>query len=201
MRFVINASMNPRARRAALILLSSSLLTGCGGRSINKKTAQKIISAEALLQAVDVESVSQITSSQAIVQTRVPAAFRLEKAGGEWVIREVKIGENPWEKLENVLTTLNRLKREETEKILEQVASALDKYREKNGRLPDFNDYVSLSDALNPDYLSPLIRLDSWAQPLVAVRISPSQVQLTSAGPDGKVGTPDDIAVTRIYPK
>ena len=183
------------------MLLPSLLSNGCGGRAINKKTAQTVISSEAHLKSVDVESVSQTTSGQAIVQTRVSAAFRLEKAGGQWVIREVKIGENPWEKLENVLTTLNRVKREETERMLEQVASALDAYREKNGRLPDFKDYVSLTDALNPDYLSPLIRLDSWAQPLVAVRTSASQVQLTSAGPDGKVGTQDDIAITRTYPK
>jgi hypothetical protein len=201
MRFVINASMNALARRAAILLLFPLFLTACGGRSINKKTAQKIISSQTLLKSVDVESVIQATSGQAIVQTRVPAAFRLEKVRGEWAIREVKIGNNPWERLERILAVLHRLNGEETQKMLEQVASALDKYCRKNGRLPDFSDYVSLSDALNPEYLSPLIRLDSWEQPLVAVRISSSQVQLISAGPDGKVGTPDDISLARTCPK
>jgi hypothetical protein len=201
MRFVINASMKRSARSAAILFLFPLFLTACGGRSINKKTAQKIISSESPLKSADVESVTQTTSGQAIVQTRVPAAFRLEKSGGEWVIREVKVGDGHWEKLENVLGALDRLKREETEKMLEQVATALDKYHQNNGRLPGFSDYVTLSDALSPDYLSPLIRLDSWEQPMVAVRISSSQVQLISAGPDGKVGTADDITLTRNYSK
>jgi hypothetical protein len=200
MRFVINASMSASGRRAALAILFPLVMTACGGRLINKKTAQKIISSEAFLKSVDVESVSQVTSGQAVVQTRIPAAFRLERKGGEWVIREVKIGDNPWQKLEMVVAALNQLMKEETRKMLEQVASALDRYYAKNARLPEFTDYVGLSDALNPDFLTPLIRLDSWGQPLVAVRLSSSGVQLSSAGPDGKTGTQDDIAIDRKYP-
>jgi hypothetical protein len=203
MRFVINASMNPFAHRAALLVLVSLVLTACGGRSINKKTAEKIISAEALLKSgsLDVESVSQTSSGQAVVQAKIPAAFRLEKVRGEWVIREVKLGNHPWEKLETVVAALNRVKTEEAKQMLERVASALDRLRDTIGGLPEFRDYVSLSDVLNPDYLSPLIRLDPWGQPLVALRLSPVSVQLLSAGPDGKIGTQDDISVTRSYPK
>jgi hypothetical protein len=201
MRFVINARMKRRVGKAILLFLTAMVLTACGGRSINKKTAEKVITSEALLKSssIDIESVAQTTSGQAIVQTKVEVAFRLEKSGGHWVIREVKIGNNPWEKLENVVLALNRVKKEETEINLQRIASAIDEYRGKNGRLPDFSDYVSLSDALSPDFLSPLIRLDSWGQPIVAVRISPAQVRLISTGPDGKMGTSDDISVTRTY--
>jgi hypothetical protein len=201
MRFVINGLMKCPAGKTILLFLTAMVLTACGGRSINKKTAEKVIASEALLKSssIDIESVTQATSGQAIVQTKMKAAFRLERSGGQWVIREVKIGNNPWEKLENVVLALNRVKKEETEANLQRIASALDEYRRKNGRIPDFADYISLSDALSPDYLSPLLRLDSWGQPIVAVRISSAQVQLISTGPDGKMGTSDDISVTRTY--
>ncbi len=191
--------MSPR--NTALLLLFPIFLTACGGRSINKKTAQHLIASEALLDpgSLDVDSISQTTSGEAIVQTKLPAAFRLERERGRWVIREVKVGNNPWEKLENIVSALEGVKREDTGRLLDRVAAALDRYHEKNGRLPEFQDYVSLTDALSPDYLSPLVRLDSWGRPFVAVRISPLSIHLVSAGSDGKLGTPDDIVVTRTY--
>jgi hypothetical protein len=65
--------------------------------------------------------------------------------------------------------------------------------------LPEFKDYVALCDALSPDYLTPLIRLDVWQNPLVAFRAGPTSIRLLSAGRDGKLGTSDDIELTRNF--
>ncbi|PYU87205.1 MAG: hypothetical protein DMG08_28510, partial [Acidobacteria bacterium] len=71
--------------------------------------------------------------------------FRFEKVNGKWVIREVRLGKRPWEKLDDILRALEQVKTEQTRKLLEQVAAAIEKYREANGALLDFKDYVSLS--------------------------------------------------------
>ena len=188
--------------RVFVLLLPSLVLTACGGRTINKKYAQDLIANQGHFDkdTLDIESVSETGPGEAVVQAKLPAAFRLQKVHGKWEIRDVRVGNDQWEKLEDFVAALNGIKTEETRKMLSEVASAIDRYREKNGRLPDFKDFVSLTDALNPDYLPTLIRLDAWRNPLVAVRTGPTTVQLTSAGPDGKVGTADDIVLTRSYP-
>ncbi len=179
---------------APLLLL---MFNGCGGRAINKKTAQELIAGSPLAslnkENVYVESVSQTGSRDAIVEARLKAAFRFEKVGDKWVIREVRFGDRPWEKVEAVLRALQVIKTEDTRKLLRQVAEAMDAYCLKNGKLPEFKDYVGLSDKLYPEYMNPLIRLDAWERPLSARRIGPDSVRLASAGPDGIAGSADDI--------
>jgi hypothetical protein len=178
-------------------------LAACGGRAINKKTAQDLIvqSPLSLLskEEVYIESVTQTGQRDAVVEASLHAAFRFEKVEGKWVIREVRLGKRPWENLDNVLRALDLVKSEETRKLLDQVAIAVAQYRAKKGALPEFKDYVALSDALCPDYLTPLIRLDAWKNPLAAFRTGPTGIRLLSAGPDGKLGTSDDIELTRNF--
>jgi hypothetical protein len=189
-------------RHACFFGIAALLLSGCGGRSINKTTARDAIigSQAAALATSDLEvlSVSQM-GSQAVVETDLHSAFRLEKVGSEWVVREVRVGQGQWEKLDDILRALQRVKVEETRQVLEKIASAIEAYRQKNGQLPQFSDYVGLSDALFPLYMSPIVRLDAWGQPLSASRVDLETVRLASAGPDGKLGTADDIELTRVF--
>ncbi|MDM7996158.1 MAG: hypothetical protein QUT30_10805, partial [Acidobacteriota bacterium] len=84
----------------------------------------------------------------------------------------------------------------ETKMMRGRIAGEIIDYRSSNGTLPVFKDYVDLSDQLSPKYLTPLIRLDSWRQPLSAERKDYTTIVLQSAGPDGKHGTNDDIRET-----
>jgi hypothetical protein len=95
-----------------------------------------------------------------------------------------------------LLQTLETVKTAETKEMLERIAEAIRKYQAANGSLPPFTDYVSLSDVLSPTFLTPLIRLDSWRQPLAAERRDSNSIVIQSAGPDGKHGTQDDIRRT-----
>jgi hypothetical protein len=186
-----------------IFLLSPLLLflTACGGRAINKRIAQDIIAGDGFFNKgqIQVDSVTQTGSGEAVVQADVLAAFRLEKVHGIWRIREIRLGNGQWEKFDDVLGALNAIKIEETKRMLEAVAGAIDRYRANNGRLPEFTDYVSLSDALSPGFLDPLVRLDAWRNPLAAFAQSPGRIEIVSAGPDGTMGTSDDIKVTRSY--
>ncbi|MBP1596346.1 MAG: hypothetical protein H6Q05_1723 [Acidobacteria bacterium] len=180
------------------------LLCGCGGRAISKKLARDVIAespASTLTRNdVDVISVTQMGASEAIVETYLHTAFRLRKTGGEWAVREVRVGKGQWETLDSILSALQRIKAEETQRMLDKIAAAIDAYRLKNRSLPPFTDYVQLSDALYPLYLSPLIREDAWDNPLSAFCPAPNTIRIVSAGPDGRPNTKDDIELTRTYP-
>ncbi len=180
-------------------------LAGCGGRTVSKGAAQKLLVSlpSGILDKKNVEilSVSQIGGRDAIVVTDVRAAFKLEKVKGKWTVREVRIGNDEWIDIDDLAEAVTRVKTEQTRKSLEEIASSVGRYREQNGRLPDFADYVGLSDALSPEFQSPTVRLDAWRQPLAAFRMDEYTVRLISAGPDGEMGSADDIVLVRSYPR
>ena len=136
------ASMKALIQKTLPLLVLSLVLTACGGRAINKKNAQDIIAEKGLFKekAVDIESVSETGSGQAVVQAKLPVAFRLQKVRGKWEIREVRVGSGQWERVDDFVAALNKVKIEETREMLNEVASAIDRYLAKNGRLPDFKD-------------------------------------------------------------
>jgi hypothetical protein len=181
-------------------LLCILLTAGCAGRKIDNNNARDVILElpQSTLEKKDVEviKVTQISGAEAIAETRLKTAFRLEKVKGAWIVRDVRLGHGQWEKVNNLAAALEAVKADETRKMLDQVAEAVRKFRESTGNLPAFKDYIALSDQLSPQYLTPLIRLDSWRQPLEAERPNAETILLRSAGPDGKFGTADDIRIT-----
>jgi hypothetical protein len=186
--------------RSLCALIGLFLLSGCASRSITNDLARdRILEIPAsVLEKEDIEvwKVTRVGGSEAIAETRLKTAFRLEKVNGEWAVREVRIGHGQWEKVSNLVESLEAVKIDETKQMLGRIAAAIIDYRSSNGTLPVFKDYVDLSDQLSPKYLTPLIRLDSWRQPLSAERKDYTTIVLQSAGPDGKHGTNDDIRET-----
>jgi hypothetical protein len=187
--------------RSEYLLIAVLILTACGGRKINVDIAADAITGipgESFSKKdVEVMDVHQ-TSGSAVAETKLHAAFRLEKVQNKWVVREVRLGHGQWEKVANFERALEMVRMEETRKMLDRIAEAILKYRESKGSLPVFKDYVSLSDILSPIYLDPLIRLDAWNHPLEAFPQDSKSILLKSAGPDGKYGTGDDISKTVI---
>jgi hypothetical protein len=173
------------------------LLTGCGGRRINNGSAQDAIvrMPQEILQKEDVNvvSIQQISGSNAIVETKLKTAFRLEKIQGKWEVREVRVGNGQWVTVSNLFSALDEAKIRETQTMLDRIADAIHKYRAANGRFPEFKDYISLSDTLSPTYLTPLIRLDAWRKPFEAQHPDSDTILIISTGADGKSGTADDL--------
>jgi hypothetical protein len=185
-----------------VIIAASFFIQGCGGRTINNNTAKDLLVGfpQGALQKDDVEivNVRQFGGSEAIAETRLKTAFRFQKIDGKWIIREVRLGHGQWEDVENLMQTLNEVKTEETKKLLDRIAQAIQKYQESTGHLPAFDNYVALSDALSPEFLTPLIRLDAWRHPLEAQSLNSDSILIWSPGPDGKSNTSDDIR--KIFP-
>ena len=193
------SSLAVRVRIALLLCLF--LLMGCGGRTLTKKMARNQIAGfEGTLDQkdIDIDSVNQ-SGASAIAEARVRAAFKLEKVNDAWVVREIRVGNRPWEKVEDILRALDQIKTQRTRELLGQVMAAVERYRVKVGHLPSFTDYISLSDLLSPNFLSPLIREDSWQRPLAAYKSGPDGIRLVSPGADGLPGTADDIELTQTF--
>jgi hypothetical protein len=186
--------------RLEYFLVAALVFASCGGRKINANLAVNAIRGipdESFKKNdVDVVNIIQMSGGKAIVETKLRTAFRLDKIGNKWVVCEVRIGRGQWEKVDNLERALAMVRIEETRIILDRIAEAILKYRESNGSLPEFKDYVSLSDLLSPTYLTPLIRMDAWMKPLEASHQDSNTILLQSAGPDGKLGTADDIVKT-----
>ena len=186
--------------KSGYLLAALLLLSACGGRRISADLATDAIlgiPGESLEEKdIEVLKVSQVSGTEAIAETTVKAAFRLEKVRNRWVAREVRLGQGQWEKIENLERALMEVRAEDTRKLLDQLAEAILKFRNEKGTLPEFKDYVGLSDLLSPAYISPVIRLDAWRRPLEASRQDSNTILLRSAGPDGNFNTPDDIRRT-----
>jgi hypothetical protein len=175
------------------------LLAGCGGRGVHSGNARDLILSvpqETLeKEDIDVVKVSQSSASEAVVETRLRTAFRLEKIGGKWELREIRLGHGQWEKIDNLERALEKVRIEETQDMLDKIVQSIEAYKKAKGKLPDFKDYIALSDLLSPAYMTPLIRLDSWRHPFGASRTNDS-IYIWSCGPDGQPGTADDIRKT-----
>ncbi len=145
---------------------------------------------------IEVVKVTRVGGSQAVAETRLKTAFRIEKVHGDWIVREVRFGHGEWQRVDDLAEALESVRTHETEAMFDRIAEAIRKYRESAGELPEFKDYVALSDRLSPAYLTPLVRLDAWRRPLRAERTQDGSILLRSDGPDGKPGTPDDVRRT-----
>jgi hypothetical protein len=189
--------------RFLFLILYALLSAGCAARSINNSLAQKAIAdlPQGALgkKDVDVLKLTRVGRTEAIAETQLKTAFRLEKVKGEWIVREVRLGHGQWEKIRSLSEALEKVKIEQTKMMLDRIAEAIQKYRENTGTMPDFGDYVTLSDQLSPKYMTPLIRLDAWRQPLQAGHPDANSILILSAGPDGRFFTSDDIQKTISY--
>jgi hypothetical protein len=203
MLYIPSMILRSRLGSLSLVLVLLATVAACGGRTVTRRSAEKLLVSlpSGILDEKDVEvlGVTQISSNNAIADTRVRAAFALEKVDGKWVVRQVRVGNDQWESIDNLRAALNRIKTEQTRQLLETIASSIARYEEKNGRLPVFNNYQELSDALYPDYQSEPLRLDAWRQPIRAFREGKDTIRLVSSGPDEKPDTPDDIILVKSY--
>jgi len=176
----------------AVLLLPAA----CGGRKMNDTLARNLIAGmngeDMRKSDVEIVNIRQISSSQAVAETRARVAFRFENDNNVWRVREIRIGHGQWESVENIERALNQVKTEETKELLARITEAIQKYREANQKFPAFKDFVDLSDQLSPRFMTPLVRLDAWQRPFEA-SMSADIVLLRSAGPDGIIGNQDDI--------
>lgn len=177
----------------ALLLLL--LVTGACGKSLEKQVQDQVrTSANARLnrESVEVTDLKQ-SGDSAVAEVNLRTAVRMQKVDGEWIVREVRVGDRRWEKIDRIVDAIQASRIAETRGNCRLISEAVARYQQEVGRLPDEGTFDKVIDVLNPRFLEPVIRIDAWWNEFKYTRTGESEFEIRSAGPDGKFMTSDDI--------
>lgn len=134
-------------------------------------------------------------SATVVAWIRVDARAVNDSKSG-WRIGQLRTGSRDWINLDQLVAAVNQEKQSRAQTDLQRIAEALEKYRGDRGAYIVSDSHAILIDHLSPKYLLEVIRLDPWHQPYKYAG-QRDTFTLSSTGPDGKEGTPDDIARTK----
>ncbi|HEV2762921.1 MAG TPA: type II secretion system protein GspG [Pyrinomonadaceae bacterium] len=130
------------------------------------------------------------------VEAEVEMGFRFVREGNKWRVDALRLGGGEWLGLAGLASSLDALKSTRARAELASVAVALEAFRRERGFYVVSDSHVVLVDHLNPRYLPEVVRVDPWHRPYRYAGTRDSY-RLTSDGPDGREGTPDDINVSK----
>jgi hypothetical protein len=188
------------------LLLGCLVLSACTGARLSHDEARKKIAeigrSNLVPAAIEIRRIVSQTDTQAIAEATLTLAFQFKRdnPNAEWRIQAVRLGDREWISLDELLAGIDEGRRRSTTDAMERLAVAVEKFGMANGSLPNARDIVGLTDILNPRYMSELVREDGWGKPIFYEVTGPSAFRLTSDGPDGQRGTPDDIVITAQLP-
>lgn len=192
--------MSPRFLLVLSFVFLSALLVVGGDGQLSAKQARELLrklgGAELPPEQVRIKTVSNGLGGNAIVEATLETAVRFKQEKGAWQVVDIRLGDQHWESVELVTEALRREKTRRTEALLQKLADALAAYKEDQGRYVVAPDFNQLLDQLAPRYLPVTIRFDLWEQPL-AYRSTGNEYRLSSAGPDGKPDTADDLVLEK----
>src|SRR5262245_2805726 len=140
------------------------LLAGCAGKSRGVRMAIDLLRGtpfEPLSSTIEFTSFNAVGSA-ATAEGTVRTGFRFERQQGKWILKDVRLADRQWESVQELQEALNMVRRQRTQENLRALVAALENYRSQQGAYPAVSDVVSLVDALNPDYLDRVVRLDGW---------------------------------------
>ncbi len=180
----------------AMMMTVLVALNGCGpGLSARNARTQiaNLGGAELIPSDIAIERVVAGAGDRMIAETSVQMAFQFEKGpDGQWRIVAARLGDRQWVDVDRLLEALESQSQIQTDEAMKQLAHAVDAYRDEHGGLPEIAPDSYLSDVLHPLFLGELIRDDAWGGAIRYERGNGSY-QLRSSGPDGVVGTGDDL--------
>lgn len=143
---------------------------------------------------VQIKKIESGFGGSAIVEAQIETSFRVKKEKSGWQIAEVRLGDRQWESFELIEEAIKREKARRTTALLQKLADGLTAYQKERGQFAATDEITELLDFLSPRYLLAAPRLDLWGKEF-EYRGSASSYRLSSAGPDGKNGTKDDLVI------
>jgi len=183
-------------RKQILILVAISLALCSCGKSIEKQTrdqVRKLCNADLDEKQVTVFNVKKV-GDLATAEVEITTAVKMHKEDDKWLIQEVRIGNRNWEEVDRLEKAVNQLRIEDTMAIMKKVMEAAQKYRSERNEFGYNLDYPALIDLIYPTYISIPAREDAWNNPFTFL-VTAEALQIRSAGPDGRVGSKDDLVL------
>jgi hypothetical protein len=184
------------------LLLLCLALCACTGARLSHDEARKKIAdigrSNLIPDAIEIRRIVSQSDTQAIAEATITLAFQFKRDSpdAEWRIEAVRLGDREWISLDELLAGINEGRRRATTAAMQKLADAVEKYRASTGSLPKAGDIVGLTDILHPQYINELVREDGWGKPIVYELVGSVGFRLVSDGPDGVLGTADDIVIT-----
>ncbi len=169
------------AAEALSVRQARDLLQHLAGANLNKDQVQ-------------VKKIEAGFGGSAVVEAQIETSFRVKKEKNGWQIAEVRLGDRQWESFELIEEAVKREKARRTTALLQKLAEGLTAYQKERGQFAATDEITELLDYLSPRYLSAAPRFDLWGKQF-EYRGSASGYRLSSAGPDGKNGTKDDLVI------
>jgi predicted xylose isomerase-like sugar epimerase len=189
-----------------LFLFAFFALCACTGARLSHDEARKKIAeigrSNLIPDAIEIRRIVSQTDTQAIAEATITLAFQFKRdnPNAEWRIQAVRLGDREWISMDELLAGINEGRRRTTLDAMQKLAQAVERYRARNGSLPNARDIVGLTDILHPQYMNELVREDGWGKPILYEVTGPETFRLISDGPDGRRGTPDDVVVASGAP-
>ncbi|MGH9822952.1 MAG: type II secretion system protein GspG [Blastocatellia bacterium] len=184
--------------KLALPLIIALFAAGAAGRELGTREARdKIAAALGITEPrrIHIKSIRGQVGNDVIVEATVDAAFHFTTdKDGKWAASEVRTGDRNWESIELIKTAITREKALRTAADLRTLATALEAFKRDHGFYVQATTGAALVDNLAPKYLGTVIRLDAWSHEFLYSGAE-SDYTLSSAGPDGRPGTSDDIVL------
>lgn len=182
------------------ILVCGSLLVWGAKGDLTAKHARELLrklgGAQLKPEQVRIKTVSGGVGGNAVVEATIETAVRFKQEKGEWQVADIRLGDQHWESVELLTEAVRREKARRTEALLQKVAEALEAYKKEQGRYVAASDFNQLLEQLAPRYLPVTVRFDLWEQPLLYRNVG-NGYRLSSAGPDLKPETNDDLIVEK----
>jgi len=185
-------------RALQLVVITTFLASGCGGARLShgeiRKQIADIGTSTLVPAAIQVLRVTDQSDKRAIAETTVELAFQFERdtTGSPWHISAVRLGDQNWLSLPELLQAVNEGRRRETAGALRKLDAGVAAYRQRNGAAPLASTITALSDLLHPQYMSDLVLADAWGHP-IQIEATNTVLRFRSLGPDGRRDTPDDV--------
>jgi len=182
-----------------LLLVVSVACSGCGGGRLSHDEIRKQIAdlgtSTLVPNSIAIRRVVTQSGNRAIAETTIDLAAQLERDSetSPWHITSVRLGDQNWISVPELIAVLNESRKKATESSLEKLAAGVTAYRQRNnGSAPAGSDIRALEDVLHPTYMKDLVLDDAWGREIVVETAAPG-LRFRSLGPDGQRGTPDDL--------
>lgn len=188
--------MNRAFRRLFVVVFL--VASGCGGARLShdqiRKQVAELGNSTLIPDSVSIRRVVSQSSNRAIAETSVELAFQMERdtENSPWHITSVRLGDQNWVSVPELIAALNESKRKVTAASLEKLTAGVASYRQRTGSLPPAAEIKALTDVLHPLYMRDLVLDDAWGHPILVETSAPS-IRFRSVGPDGQRGTADDL--------
>lgn len=185
-----------------LLMVSGLLSSGCAGRRMRRTEARAVIlkipGMNLPKKNVSVEGITQLGSRHAVAEATIKTAFKLEKSGEEWRVSEIRLAPQHWVPIGRLVLDLQQAQADKTREDMNLVALGLERYRVAHGSYPSAENFSALMDLIFPRYISRLVGDDAWSNAFSYEPDDAKHYKITSSGPDGKLGTDDDMIVSGV---